>query len=405
MKPDDREQLQDYLDDRMSEAERSSFEARLADDPRLASRLVWHRSIAGDLRAPAELSPGFYTRARARFEAAQGNGRRRWPWLRWEVVGLAGVALVAAAIFLPGVLREDPALVPEAGSLAEPSKVAEPADRGSSSSEAKPTIGEEEQPPPPASPAAGSQRADMGPVGAKTQEPERAKQAPPVSPGLQDAPRGADDQRAAQEGDAGRDAGEAAPEEVAETASEVAADKRATAPAESPARFRDEKPEAAPGPTPLRDEEDSFAPSPEPPPEAARKEAGAGRRAATLKGLSTSANFSALPSGEPAVVVELPPGVLVEGERRIVDDAESWDALLRGSLAASADLLGDYRDDRRLVLIGAGTAGVRCETLRVREVDAGSVWLLVRRGGNAAGCAARLADDGREIQVVWVENE
>ena len=112
MSPDTRQdQIQDYLDGRLSEAQRAAFEARLEREPDLARRVAEYRSIGQALREdPSSLSPGFYTRTRARFEAGAGGARRGFRLLSWETAGLSAAVVLAAAIFLPGLLRQDETL-------------------------------------------------------------------------------------------------------------------------------------------------------------------------------------------------------------------------------------------------------------------------------------------------------
>lgn len=103
----DRE-LHDYLDGRLDEKERRTFEARIATDRDLAGRVAFYRDLGRVLRdAPSDLPTGFLGRARGRFEA---SGPRRIPRRRvlaWEIGGLAAAAvLVLAILFHPS--REEP---------------------------------------------------------------------------------------------------------------------------------------------------------------------------------------------------------------------------------------------------------------------------------------------------------
>ena len=105
---DEERALHDYLDGRLSEEERKRFEARMEREPELARRVAACRDIGRSLReGDEELSPAFYTRARAAFEEASGSRAAR-SWFRplsWETAGLAAVVLVAAALFVPGLVR------------------------------------------------------------------------------------------------------------------------------------------------------------------------------------------------------------------------------------------------------------------------------------------------------------
>ena len=63
------ELLQDYLDGRLSPDARERFEAEIEGDAALAARIEAYREQRRALRADVpDLSPGFYARARARFE-------------------------------------------------------------------------------------------------------------------------------------------------------------------------------------------------------------------------------------------------------------------------------------------------------------------------------------------------
>ena len=88
--------------------QRAALESRLEEDPALAKRLGSYREIGRSLReGEEELSAGFYTRARARFEeAARGRERRWFRPFSWETVGLAAATVLAAALFLPGLLTD-----------------------------------------------------------------------------------------------------------------------------------------------------------------------------------------------------------------------------------------------------------------------------------------------------------
>ena len=101
--------LQDYLDARLPEAERSAFEERLAGDPDLARRVESYRRIGRELReSPADLPPGFYARARDRFEARHRKRRGWFAPLSWETLGVASAAVLLAVLFLPAALDKPP---------------------------------------------------------------------------------------------------------------------------------------------------------------------------------------------------------------------------------------------------------------------------------------------------------
>ena len=117
--------LHDYLDGRLSAEERAKAETRLREDDGLARRVAELREIGRTLRAdPAELSPGFYTRAKTRFAQSRGERPRFVHQLfSWEAAGLTAAMVLVVALFLPGLMRDpSPVPVPQAETSA-------PADR------------------------------------------------------------------------------------------------------------------------------------------------------------------------------------------------------------------------------------------------------------------------------------
>jgi hypothetical protein len=99
--------LQDYLDGRMSDDERSAFEARLSTDRDLAERVAFFREVSDGLReADVGLSPGFHARARASFEESQAP-RRRWIGPLVWTAGIATAALLTAVVLLPSLTQRD----------------------------------------------------------------------------------------------------------------------------------------------------------------------------------------------------------------------------------------------------------------------------------------------------------
>jgi len=102
-------QIQDYLDGRMSDGDRRAFEERLAGDAGLAARVRDLRAISEGLRQDApDLPPGFHTRLRARFEARHAPARRWFRPLSWETAGLVAAVAVAAVLFVPVLLEQQP---------------------------------------------------------------------------------------------------------------------------------------------------------------------------------------------------------------------------------------------------------------------------------------------------------
>ena len=98
-------QIQDYLDDRMSVADRRAFEGRLDDDAELARRVDVLREIGRALRDDApDLAPAFYTQLLGRFEEERRRSVRWFRPLSWEVAGLATAAALLAVVFAPYLL-------------------------------------------------------------------------------------------------------------------------------------------------------------------------------------------------------------------------------------------------------------------------------------------------------------
>lgn len=96
------ERMQDYIDGRMSPADRAGFESEMARDPELAEGVRFARELGRTLREePIDLPAGFHARARERFEASRSKRfflPRRLPW---EVLGLAAAAAVVVALLFP----------------------------------------------------------------------------------------------------------------------------------------------------------------------------------------------------------------------------------------------------------------------------------------------------------------
>jgi len=104
--PDDG-RLQDYLDGRLSPDERTAFEERLRDDPELTRAVHAARRVGEALREEdAALSPGFYARARRRFEEETAPSPGPLRFLSWESAGLAAAAVLASVLFAPYFLRD-----------------------------------------------------------------------------------------------------------------------------------------------------------------------------------------------------------------------------------------------------------------------------------------------------------
>jgi len=105
MQLDREQQLHDYLDDRLSAAEREEFEAAMRRDPALAAKVASFRRVGETLRSgDDELGEAFYARARERFESTKRPmSKRLWSW---EGASLLAAAVLACALFLPTLFNE-----------------------------------------------------------------------------------------------------------------------------------------------------------------------------------------------------------------------------------------------------------------------------------------------------------
>ena len=110
MNTGDEQRLQEYLDGRLSASERSEFEARLKTDADLAGKARAALALRQALQEDGpELPPGFYARARDRFERTVPMEGHRWfRLLSWESAGLAAAVVLAAVLFVPPLMQDGP---------------------------------------------------------------------------------------------------------------------------------------------------------------------------------------------------------------------------------------------------------------------------------------------------------
>ncbi len=108
------ERIGDFLDGRMSPADRAAFVTRLARDPDLLARVDRLRTLGRALReSEVTLPAGLVERARARFEAETGRTTvtRLRPRPRWAIplatAGLVAASLMLVLLFLPQDRRPD----------------------------------------------------------------------------------------------------------------------------------------------------------------------------------------------------------------------------------------------------------------------------------------------------------
>lgn len=401
MKPDaiDRE-LQEFLDGRMTEEQRVAFENRLARDRDLARRVATGQEIRRVLRAGDEqVSPGFYTRARARFEA----GRRGRDWFRllsWETAGLAAAVAVAAVLFVPSLfVSERPG-----GDLLEqrePPAASRPTPAGSADAPAEETAGETE-------PARS--------LAAEGSEPRRGRGEP--------------------------QGGKQAAADVAELKAEDATRRRVEIPGPPPERYAPAPPPPSPDDagkrtTISRPEPPDAEPRAAEPPAASvplekqqrsslseRAEPGEPSAAPAVEfeepagaqppraGTAVEAESTAAPLGHamasPAVgaewpAFELPQGAVGRGEVRTLRTAEELarlDRLTGGRVTAS----GGLRAGTRVVLVGARVEPFSCSGLSAMPIeDRYVIRLRATYDSQAAaswGCAIVIPDDGRSVAVM-----
>jgi hypothetical protein len=384
----DEQRLQDYLDGRLSDGGREAFESQLEEDPELAKRLEFYREIRRSLRdGEEELSPRFYARARARFEAASGGSRRRrFRPLFWETIGLAAATALAAALFLPEVLID--------GNSAPQSSLETPS---SLTVRSQAVVSERE-----------SATADLA-----ERAPEKAAREP--------APRGAPEtSRAAALSGGERIAEDSArPKRKKETGTvenrsrakgDSSEEEERFAPApplegsswEEPIPPASEVGEAGPTGGAFRTSDEIPARQVEPDRREESKAAQAAPKPAAEAGRTTAYRVEKqvrLP-GTP-----LPEGVVEPGSIRSIETREEWDALRERVRGEPYPTLRPYDPSLRLVLIGAGEEPFECARLSVLVTEGSYRFNL---GGSESpetaaiwGCACTLPRDGRTIETTW----
>lgn len=351
-------QAQDYLDDRLGEADRRAFEERLAADEALAARVREWRSIRRALAedSPA-LPPGFYTRLRARFEAQHAPTKRRWfrP-LSWETAGVVAAVAVAAVLFGPFVMnREVGRSAPEA--LARPSESPRQDYRMSE--------------------AAAQEPAEEGEIG----KPDRDEPA---------AVTGADEEYAP------------VPESAPPAESEI----------EPPRREKSARQSQAPPPGLREDKGDTVGPKKSAVGEAETDQrAGSGETAPEpsapamddlrlrAQGKAT-AEFAQTTTG-----VALTESVVEADQVEVIRSEARWSRAVR----AGAGALGAFDPAARLVLVGPRAQPADCAASTV--VLLGEVW-QIRLAAAATrsvepdhGCAFRLPADGLPVRVVGLSED
>jgi hypothetical protein len=363
--------VHDYLDGRLTEEERRAFEARLGREPDLARTVEAYREAGRALRdEPVELPPGFYARARGRFEAgrpARSDWRR---FLSWETTGLLAAAVILTALIFPEVWEryrrgpETPAERPaaETGAETEEPKAA-PIEREESigttggaleKRRSEPAEARDEKLEIAAEPEA---RADDDVAGAALDEA--------IEQELATAPSPAPEKRRALETTKDRAAGRAQRVEEGLARQEKQAAPPHDADADS---YRDRGLAAG-----------EFAPAPAAAPPREKKGPAVPRTAA------------------------LPAGAVDDGELIVIEDAAAWESFRRKLPAGwSPDLSPDFTTER-VALVGPAGGLDRCESLRLVETPDRLViawpWTPTTRTDGHGGCAVVIPADGRAVAL------
>jgi anti-sigma factor RsiW len=364
------ERLQDYLDGRLTDDERAEMDVLVRDDADLAARVEALTELGRALREDAaELSPGFYTRARARFEeSVRPRTPRGFRLLSWEFAGLSAAVVLVAAIFVPELTRNRD--LGRSAGAPQPSEVAaETTDK---------TDGPARQEKPELPQGLGKAVADDD------------------SAPLTDAP-----------------AAEAAPDaSLNESITKDAGrrDRRAETPIEQETEISGMKQQALPA-------DEGFAPSPaQPPPAAAApaepqleaaatgelRESAARPKKSRGRGDAKSGAYADMEKAErdtiaevDLFVVELPREATIPAGLTVVDERSEWESRLAGPAGASLRRLGPPDDRRRLILIGRPDSD--CSSLRVQN---GAGYRVVLSGaGSSAGCAFLLPHDDVAVSL------
>ncbi len=405
-------QIQDYLDGRMSDAERRAFEARLAEDAELAGRVEAYRLAGEALREePPALSPGFYTRLRARFEAAHQPRPRRWfRLLSWETAGLATAVILAGLVFGPFLVDRD--YLPETPTAPAAEDMIE-TERQQRSNVRDDVVeqGLQDQEAPgrregrlegPEEPKPSLSETNEG-ADVETETSEFAP-APPLADSKEMHERRSRDVATARQAPA--QAGIPGEEESTRLGKKGAvSDERRELEEEAAARdtYR------------AKADADQLEPRYAPPaemeaaPRAEQKVAeknGRGdrleREMDALRSQVGRSQFFAVPIG-----VGLPPGVVERGELVEITDEAGWRQLLTGPAEQLLPVLGEYDPSSRIVLVGPRDRPLDCAHAVVQPTaDAYEIRLLVLAPDSPElghGCAFRLPLDGKRVRVVEPE--
>ncbi|MCP3978347.1 MAG: hypothetical protein GY716_03305 [bacterium] len=404
--------IQDYLDGRLAPEDAEAFERRIAGDGALERRVEELREIGRALRDDGDsVSPGYYTRLRARFEEqSAAPARRGFRLLSWQSAGVVAAGLLLTVAFVPGLLQRDEPATAETGTLTarlqeqEQEKEERQDEKPEQRRAEPPAVGfADEEAAPATPPPAEKKQASGGKGAASPAAPKRTIAPPPIAPspiaepdsvknestGARSAPRkklaDRDDARARSapryevappaDAPAPAAAGEPSPI-IAESVTQDAAAPLAKSKAR---RAEAEKASAA----------DSFAASP-------FAEADAADPRVAREGLALTEKVPAV-----ALAVELADGVVPDGRVIEVRNEREWLARVPSSrVAGRADAAPVFAPGTRWLLIGKRRPAAGCEGARVVESAGAHIVLLRPASAPGASCRVRLPDDGKPVSVV-----
>jgi len=355
--------LQDYLDGRLSDRERAEVEAALGDDPELARRVAAWGEIGSALRSgDDELPPGFYARARERFEQTRPRSRFGFRILSWEVAGLAAAVLLAGVVFIPEMMRD-----PELGRA--PAAPAEP--RSDTARADSPSTGEP------------SVRLESKTVARDVVAPDDASPVPETT--LLDEVASIEEAENMAKEEIRETVREPAKQKLrAELGPEPAAAGRVSAVA-PPERSRGQ----AAAPAPAEIDADVVEPEQE----------GIGRfedseRLAQKTAPSRPKSDAA--DEELPRVVALPASAAPPEGLTVLDTRPEWETWLAGAAGPALSVLGSPDPAKRLVVVGQAT-GLDCSALRPARLE--HRYSLRLTAGSSVGCALLLPRDGLPVTL------
>lgn len=382
---DEDRQLQDYLDGRLSAEERAELEARLEEDAELAGRVESAREVGQALRAGDEdLSPGFYTRARAHFEESAGGKRRRlFRLLSWETAGLVTAVVLVAAVFLPGLVqREVPgeSMLDDMGAAPAPPPTQAPQGTDETAPGPVEMRAAEREPASAIREAPGKKKQEKGGFEVREAEEDRAW-APVPRPRAKEAPAAA---------------GEGAVHEAAPEALRSSAEPEREPAEEAPVGFADPArgDRGAAAPAEARDALDADA-------EDKLAALGYVRSEAPKRARTLAEDFA----GELLVVsgVRVPYALVEAGATEVVRTEAEWRRLRDRLGEERLALIGGYDDDSWLVLIGARAEPFDCSLVHVLATDAAYRVVLPISGAGPLpsgwSCVVRLRRDRPVVAV------